>query len=221
MTKFYLLGGEDFIKRTMEETYKKALRDSGERPVILYFFRTSVVENLKYRMIAMDYFKDMGGREVIFAELTDSIQELKDKINLSDLIYLPGGDTPVLVERLRSSGEVPLLKRYCGVMLGNSAGSIAVSRKYAVIKDQVGIPVTRLVPGIGLVDFAVSVHYESSDRDYSGQEPDRELRALSRNVFTSIYAIPEDDVLVYQDDNFLFVGRVCRFYGGRKSKCHN
>ncbi len=61
--------------------------------------------------------------------------------------------------------------------MGNSAGSLALCRKYAVIKGQGNRPKTALNPGLGLVDFLVSVHYNSPRSVYySGQDPDAELR---------------------------------------------
>lgn len=146
MAEFYLLGGEVFLKRTMVEVDKRAVGDAGNEPVVLYFPWTGEIEDRKYRGIAMDYFEDIGGSKVIFAELTDSLQELKNKIDLSDLVYLPGGDTSILVKRLRSSGAGRLLKEYSGVILGNSAGSLAICKRYVVINGHDGSPLTRLIP---------------------------------------------------------------------------
>ena len=221
VAKIYFLGGEDVVKRTMEKTNKRAMEDAGGNPVALVFPWTAEVENRNYRRIAIDYFRDIGAKRMIFAELTDGIRELREKIDLSDLIYLPGGDTDLLFRRLKDSGVSPLLKRYEGIILGNSAGSLVVCKRYAVVKGQDGRPRTGAIRGIGLVDFAVSVHYRSPDRSYSGEEPDKELRALSKRVAAAIYAIPENGALIFDEGKFGFAGEIYKFYRGKRTKCKN
>jgi peptidase E len=221
MSKIYFLGGEEISERTMIETDKLAIDDSGRNPVVLYFPWTAEIEKRKYRKLATDYFKDIGAGEVIFAELSDTLQKLKEKMDLSDMIYLPGGDPNLLSERLNDLGVSKLLKRYRGVIVGNSAGSLVLCRRYVAVRGQDDNQITKSHRGIAVVDFAVSVHYKSEDKGRSGEEPDRELRELSERVNIPIYAIPENGAIIYDGGNFKFVGGVYKFYKGRKTRCRN
>jgi peptidase E len=220
-SRVYLLGGEDILKRTMKDTDKQAISEAGENPVVLVFPWTSESEKKKYRKVEVDYFKDLGARKVIFGELTDSLQRLREKINTSNMVYLPGGDTDLLFNRLRNSGVSLLLKKYMGVLVGNSAGSLVLCKRYVIIKGQDASPVTKVFEGIGVVDFAVAVHYKSGNSGDSGEEPDKSLRALSRKFKTIIYAIPENGALIFDKETLRFVGEIFSFKNGKKRKCQN
>lgn len=219
MTKLYLLGGEDLKKRDSERINKKAFADAGKAPVILIFPWTSrftASRNNKYRKIMKDYFEDLGAKKIIFAELTDPFREVKKKIDSSNLIYLPGGEPKFLIKRLKKRKIDSLLKKYKGVIVGNSAGTVALCKRYAVIRGQDGEPRTTLELGLGLVDLAVSVHYRSPIRHLSGISSDKEHKGLSNKV--RVYAIPERCALVYDGKGLKHIGEVYVFYRGKKVK---
>lgn len=210
MVKLYCLGGEDLAKRDSKEINKKAFIDAGGKPSVLIFNWTaeSVDKAGKYRKIMADYFKDLGASEIEFAELSDSLEVFAAKIDRSDLIYLPGGVTQVLVQRMKQAKVDDLLRRYDKVIVGNSAGALALCKDCILTKDKER-PVTSIISGLGLVDFGVAVHYSVSK--------DRELKKLSMK--RKIYAIPERCALVYDSGNLLFIGDVYLFFHGKKTKC--
>lgn len=221
MTKLYFLGGEDIARRNSREINKKAVADAGRTPAVLFFPWTAeiVVKADKYKTILSDYFKDLGARRTDFAELSDSLPEITEKVNASDLIYLPGGDTGLLIKRIEDKKADFLLQKYNKVIIGNSAGALALCKDYVVIKGQGGAPKTDVAEGLGLVDFAISVHYKSPTAKYSGLTLDKELKSLSREVKTKIYAIPEQCALAYDDGKLEFIGDIYLFYRGKKARC--
>lgn len=165
------------------------------------------------------YFKALGAENVEFMELDDSSKQYQAKIDEAEIIYLSGGKTTYLVERIEKRGLTSLLKEHTGMIIGNSAGSLALCHKYAVIKGQGGRPKTTLKPGLGFVDFPVSVHYKSPQSVYySGQNPEKELQKLSERHATTIYAIPEQCALVYEKGKKKSIGDVYVFSEGRKRK---
>jgi dipeptidase E len=210
MTKLYFLGGEDIAKRDSKEINKKAFVDAGGSPAVLIFNWTteSVGKTDKYRNIMVDYFRELGASKIEFAETSDSFEEIAEKISNTDLIYLPGGITRILVERIRNAKAKSLLRKYNKVIIGNSAGALALCREYILTKNKHN-PVTTVNFGFGLVDFSVSVHYDASR--------DEELGKLSTK--RKIYAIPERCALVYDDGNLSFIGDVYLFYEGKKTRC--
>ena len=218
MVRIYFLGGEDINKRTSKTINKRAFKDANAAPAVLVFPWTRRVEKTGYRKIMSDYFTDLGAGKVMFGELVDSFEKLEGKVQSSDIVYLPGGDPDILMKRIRKKGVDSLLNRYKRVIIGNSAGSLLLCKKYVVIRGQGESSKTRLIQGLGIVDFGVTVHYKSAVEHYSGNEPDKELKALSKRTSMKIYAIPERGALVYDGKSLKPIGGIYLFYEGRKTK---
>jgi len=211
MVKLYFLGGEDIEKRESKEINKRAFIDAGGAPTVLIFIgwtSESVDKADRYRKIMANYFKDLDASKIEFAEPSDSFKEITEKVNRSDLIYLPGGVTRILVERIKNAEIDNLLRKYDKVIIGNSAGALALCKNCILTKGKDN-PQTAVISGFGLVNFSVEVHYNTSK--------DRELKRLSKK--RKIYAIPERCALVYDNGDLLFIGDVYLFYNGKKTKC--
>jgi len=210
MEKLYFLSGEDIVKRDSKEINERAFFDAGRAPNVLTFPWTS--ESMdgadKYRNIMAEYFEELGAGKIEFAEPTESLKEITEKVNRSDLVYLPRGVTRVLVERMKNARVDNLLRKCNKVIIGNSAGALALCGDCILTKDKDN-PVTAIIPGFGLVDFSVEVHYSSSK--------DTELKELSMK--RKIYAIADRCALIYDGGNLSFIGDVYLFYKGKKAKC--
>jgi peptidase E len=100
-----------------------------------------------------------------------------------------------------------LLRKYDGVVVGRSAGALALGKKCVVTKNR-RKPTSMIISGIGLVDFSVKAHYKPSK--------DGELKRLSKEE--KIYAIPERSALVYDNDALSFIGNVYLFQNGEKTR---
>jgi peptidase E len=209
MVILYFLGGEDVVKRDSREINEKAFIDAAGAPVVLIFPWTaeSVDKADKYRKIMADYFKELGASKIEFAELSDSLKEIIKKMDRSDLVYLPGGVTKLLVQRIKDAKIDRLLQKYKKVIIGNSAGALALCKDCILTRDKENLETT-IISGFGLVDFSVEVHYNPSK--------DKELKKLSEE--RRIYAIPEKSALVYDNGNLSFIGPVYLFYKGKKKK---
>lgn len=210
MARLYFLGGEDVAKRDSKEINRKAFIDAGIVPVVLVFPWTaeSIDKPDKYRKMMADYFEELGASRIEFAEYSDSLEEIAEKVNSSDLIYFPGGVTRILVERIKNAKVDNLLRKYDKVIVGNSAGALALCKDCILTKDKDN-PETTIISGFGLVDFSVEVHYNASN--------DRELKKLSKK--RKIYALPERCALVCDNGNLSFIGNVYLFYEGKRTKC--
>lgn len=218
MRRLYFLGGEDIAKRDSKEINLRAFVDAAGTPAVLVFNWSGELTDKgdKYRKIIVDYFSDLGARRVEFAELSDSLQEISEKINECDLIYLPGGNTILLIERIRKA-KVDFLMRGCDkIIMGNSAGALVLAKNYvrtrAERKTDMGL-------GLGLVDFAIGVHYKGSDITSAGRFVDEKLGNLSERMKMAIYAIPERCALIYDNGSLSFMGNVCVFHEGKKKEC--
>jgi len=212
MPKLYFLGGEDLANRDSEQIDKKAFADAGCAPIVLVFIgwaSKSVDETEKYRRIIVDYFEEVGAKKIVFAELSDSLEAIDNKMRHADVIYLPGGDPRLLVERIKKKGVEALLRRYDKVILGNSAGALALCGDCLIVGSERAHEETTMISGVGVVDFCVDVHYNSSK--------DRKLMELSKD--RRIFAVAERSALVRDEVGLSFFGTVYLFYRGKKTQC--
>jgi len=112
----------------------------------------------------------------------------------------------VLLSRLKSRGVDGVLRSYRGVVVGRSAGALVLGRSCLVTNRY--NRKTRVVAGLGLVDFSVKVHYEPSKDDL--------FRKLSKTG--KVFAIPPRAAVVYDDGVLSFVGDVFLFENGEKTR---
>lgn len=212
MAKIYFLGGEYIEKRDSERINRKAFADAGGAPAILVFpwTRETVNKADPKRKMMTEYFNFLGASKTEFAEPTDSLQRITEKINSSDLIYFPGGLTKLLVERLKKAKIAALLRKYDKIIVGNSAGAHALCKKYIGMVGQDDRTATEIAQGLELVNFAVVVHYDVSY--------DKELKTISEKSNMKIYGIPVRSALVYDNEDIKFLGNVFLFYKGEKTK---
>jgi peptidase E len=206
MLRLYLLGGEDISIRDSKEIDSQAFADAGGSPQVVVFPWTSkgkMREDVQRRTL-VDYFKDLGARGVRFIEPSLPYPDMVKLVEQSDLIYLPEGDPKVLVERMRSTGAVQLLSSYDKVIVGNSAGALALCSEYMILSEEEGA--STIVSGLSLVDIGLAVHYEACK--------DAQLEGLSTS--RSIFAIPEGGAVVITCCSISLIGHVAVFQEGRK-----
>ena len=151
MAKLYFLGGENVAKRDAIEINEVAFRDAAEAPRVVVFTwaRASFDKTYKRRKRLFNYFRSLGASDVDFADYSDTMEDIATKVACSNLIYLPGGRASVLVERLKNKSVDRLLRTYDGVVVGRSAGALALGKKYVVTKNRCA-PTSRIISGIGI-----------------------------------------------------------------------
>jgi peptidase E len=208
MAKLYFLGGENVAKRDSQEINEAAFDDAGGAPTVMVFSWARASFDQAYKRGRLfNYFRSLGARTVDFASYSDTLEEITRKVEYSDLVYLPGGLASVLVERLKNRKVDRLLLKYEGVVVGRSAGALALGRKCVVTKNRRN-PKSEMISGIGLVNFSLKAHYKPSK--------DAVLKNLSKKE--KIYAIPERSALVYDEGTLSFMGNVYLFQNGEKTR---
>ena len=207
MLRLYFLGGEDLQKRDSEEINRKALSDAGESPLVLVFPWSSKPHGRedRYRPLLVQYFKSLGARAVRFVEVSLPYSDMVKLVEEADIIYLPGGDTRLLLERLRNTGAAHLISTFNKVIIGNSAGALVLCGEF--IQADEGGQSMSIASGLGLVDFSVSVHYNEAQ--------DLHLTALSQK--RHIFAIPEGAALFFTECCLNLIGPLVMFQDGKKA----
>ena len=208
MAKLYLLGGENIAKRNARDINASAFQDAGGTPAVLVFpwARASFDKAYKRRKRLFDYFRSLGASTVDYAEYSDTPEEIAMKAQNSDLIYVTGGLPTALLERLKNKNVDRLLHSYNRVIVGRSAGAIALCRQGILTSKNK--QTHKLITGLGLAEFAVKVHYKPSE--------DEALTRLSKEQ--KIYAIPERSALVYANGALSAIGNVYLFQNGEKTR---
>jgi dipeptidase E len=206
MPKYYLLGGENTHKRDAQEVNQRAFNDAGKAPRILVFSwaRASFDKTFPKSKLLFDYFRSLGASTVNTVDYSSSSAEIKEKISESDLVYLTGGVPSVLVERLKKSGIRSLLEGFEGVIVGRSAGALALCRK-CVITYRSDASV-KVIDGLGLVDITLKAHYKLG--------MDKELKELSKTE--DIFAVPKGSALVYDNKKVSAINNVYLFCSGER-----
>ena len=208
MPKIYLLGGENVLKKSGREVNERAFQDAGEPLAILVFSwaRASFDNLYKKRKILIDYFNCLGTNTITFADYSDSKNVISRKIADSNLIYFTGGQTSILNERIKNAGVDKLIHDYKGVIVGRSAGALALCRKCIVTCRSNSK--SKIINGFGLADITLKVHYRP-EKDYM-------LEQLSKREI--IYALPMGSALVYENRVCSTIRDVYLFENGEKCK---
>ena len=107
--KLFLIGGGDIKEEEVFEIDKRIVLESGSSPSILIIpWTSSDPKKLEeYGKIMTSYFHKLGAKEVVFASLSESLEDLETKIKKADLIYLPGGNTEYLIKSVKEKGVTP------------------------------------------------------------------------------------------------------------------
>lgn len=203
----YLVGGGDIKAGDLQEVDKKALSEAQNKKVYVLDLTTNDENKLtQYRDFLTSYFQKIGADDIKFISTSASLENVEKEIKESGLIYIPGGNTELLLQNLKERQVIPILKSFKSIIVGNSAGALVICNKTVLTMDD-DITETKVVDGIGLVPFAVDVHYTAAH--------DPELFELSKGF--EIFGIPEKCAIVY-DGTYHFIGNIFKFYQGNKEK---
>jgi len=206
MPKLYLLGGENVLRRNAKKVNERAFRDAKQPIDVLVFSWARASFDRKYgkRKLFSDYLISLGACSVNFVGYSDSPDFIEEKMKYASMVYLTGGLPSVLIERLKKRGIDKLLFAYKGVIVGRSAGALALcSRCITTVRSSCKV---RIVYGLGLVDILLKVHYIP--------EKDDVLLCFSKDE--KVYAVPEGSALFFNNGIFEVIGKAYLFENGEK-----
>ena len=206
MPKYYLLGGENTHKRDAEEINQRAFNDAGESPRVLVFSwaRASFDRTYPKSQLMFNYFRSLGSSTVNTVDYSCTLEEIKEKISETDLIYLTGGVPTVLVERLKKSGIRSMLGNFEGIIVGRSAGALALCRKCIITCRKTSE--IKVIEGLGLVDLTLKAHYKLCK--------DEKLIVLSKTE--NFFALPKNSAIIYDNGKLSFINKVYLFRNGKR-----
>jgi peptidase E len=206
MPKYYLLGGENTHKRDAQEVNQSAFNDAGKSPRVLVFAwaRASFDKTYPKSKLMFDYFRSLGAFTVNTVDYSCTRDQIEEKISESDIVYLTGGVPTVLLERLKKSGIRSLLRDFEGVIVGRSAGALALCRKCLITCRSTSE--INVIDGLGLVDLTLKAHYKLGK--------DEKLEALSKTA--DIFAVPKDSAIISDNGCLSVINNVYLFHKGER-----
>ncbi len=205
----YFLGGENVKERSLEHI-NRIIFNSVESPSVMILPWTTEDDDKKekYFPILKQYFKSLGAVYVDQIKNPEEFDSDIDRVFRSNIIYLPGGLPGVFMEYASKSMKIrDVLQSYNGIIVGNSAGALVMCKEMIITADE-DHPQIEILPGLGLVDFSVEVHYNGSN--------DEELLQLSQE--RKIYALSEQSGMKYDLhlEKLEFLESVYFFENGKK-----
>jgi len=209
MCKMYLLGGESVCRRDGEVVNRAAFGVVGGSPDVLVFsWARADFDQVYWRQkLVYEYLRYLGAGSVSFVDYSVSLEELREMMGRVGLVYLTGGSPSILVERFKCRGVDVLLKEFKGVVVGRSAGALALCKRCLVTVRATGQ--MKLVEGLGLVDLTMKAHYS--------HRKDEQIRWFS--VGQRVFAVPRGSALVYSvEEGLSCINRVYLFENGKRQK---
>jgi peptidase E len=217
MLQLYFIGGEDIRKPESIRAHDALLHSHPECSVLIFPWTAPPTEKSRiWHDIYLRYFLSSGVTDVQFADLNSPRTRIIDQIERSDILYLPGWDQRLLLAHIHAKKLSSIMHTFTGVIVGNSAGAIVMSRLAILRRGQEGEPDTSFVEGLSLAPITLCVHYGTADRLLAGNTGDVEIAVLSRKIDTEIYAIPETSAVIVIGDKVSFFGDVFIFRNGQR-----
>lgn len=176
-----------------------------ESKILLVPFATEELKLEKWFYSAKKSFEEIGVMHINLLDYRFTSQEMQDEIKEHNVLYFTGGSPEKLMTSLIENELLHVVKEFSGLMIGVSAGALAFCRDCIITKDD-DYPETKVIKGLGLVDFSVEVHYDGTI--------DEELIPLSDK--RDIYAIPNGCALFWDAEVITPIHSVFCFIKGTK-----
>jgi peptidase E len=159
-----LLTSAGFLNKEVSNTFLSLLnKPTGQIHIIFIPTASRTEEELKYVEESRQELVDLGITNIITLNLDRKVTA--NEIDNTDAIYVCGGNTFYLLQKIRESGLDQLLPSFSGLYVGVSAGSIVVGPNIEVSGpwDENDVNLSNTT-GMKIVDFAVVPHYQRKDQ---------------------------------------------------------
>ncbi len=203
--EIYLEGGGATLKEETIHIDRAAMQKAKKKSVYVLDLTGRDEEKIAtYREFFKEYFKKIGGEEINFASVS-TVNEIKKGVQEAGVLYIPGGDTELLIENVKEKGLTESIKSFKGVIIGMSAGAYLMCSQYTKIREDK----IDLINALGVLDFNMQAHYE--------EKFDPQLIELSKEK--DIYAVTDKSaIMVNEKRKPSFIGEVYLFSKGNKTK---
>ena len=173
--KFMTIGGERLNKEFVSKIDQRIIAMSRKQHPQILFIPTASRDHAGYVEKFTDYFKFLGAQVDVLYLYTQkpTLDQIKEKIVIADIIYVGGGNTLRMMNLWRKLGVDTLLQQAWNagkVLCGTSAGSICWFKAGNSDSRKDNNPAADYikVTALGFIDAMNCPHYDSeSDRKAS------------------------------------------------------
>lgn len=135
---------------------------------------------------------------------TDSIEEMRFKIDNSTILFLPGGAPDLMMKRIKEKKLKKVLKNYDGLVIGYSAGAMIQLKRYHITPDE-DYANFSYQTGLGYLDgFDIECHFRKSKIQMES------IQKIQQESAVSMYGIYEKGGILIDQDIICF-GNVEKF----------
>lgn len=212
MAKVYLLSGGDTFSLEVQELLQKDLKGKCNLVSVgagkkyeendAYFYG-----NQTFSGVQADFkFSDIKNFNLI--DNRTSKEEGLELLKNADIIYLQGGDPFVQLEYLQNNGYDEFLKKYNGILLGVSAGTMNLSKLAFYSKDE-DYPETTFYNALGITDLTIDPHFDINDKD-------RINEIIKWSKKHEIIGLPDySAIIIEQDGSIKNIGNFYAYENGK------
>ncbi|OGY42200.1 MAG: hypothetical protein A2Y67_01615 [Candidatus Buchananbacteria bacterium RBG_13_39_9] len=177
-------------------------KPAGQVKIIMFTFQRNDEEEY-YVNLSVDGLTSLG----IKNENSKIFDLADDKFVLSltdfDLIYMAGGNTFDIMDKIRKLGLVEKIKDFVskgGIYFGVSAGSVMAGPNINISSpwDENDIGLTDFA-GFNFIDFAICPHYESKD--------DEIIKQRQKDLNVPVRLLKDDQAFLVKDREVTLVGK--------------
>lgn len=199
MAKIYLLSGGDYFPEEVVKSLKKDLkgkhnlvsigakREYEKNDIYFYGSDSSIGTIDVFNFSDLDNFNLIDGR----TKKEEGLELLKN----ADIIYLQGGDPFVQLDFIMNNGYDKFLKKYDGIILGLSAGTMNLGKIAFYSKDD-DYPESKFYEALGLTDLIVDPHF-----DINNDEKVKEITKFSRKH--TIIGLPDYSAIIIDNEGVI------------------
>ena len=200
----YLLSGID-KKIGFTNIHAKYLKEDIKDNSVITFIASTFNDKEKtsrYYAIMLEWFKNINitFKESYLINYEVKIEEAKNMINKSDVIFIMGGDTLEQIKNIKEYDIISNLKNREGITIGISAGSINMANSVALARDvDDNIPQHAFYKGIGLVNINIEPHF-----DLNNEKHNKDIIEISKD--NKIICLPDESFMRIKNNNVEIIG---------------
>lgn len=198
------------IARAVEEMVGKPLEEINVAIINEAYVALAGEKDKRWLIHELSQLESYIGGNIDFVNLRACTkQEIRQRLEIADMMYIVGGKQLVLPQLFKETGFDEIVKEFANkkVVMGTSAGAIVLGRQieaakywkeqYGITKEEIGEKT------LGLTNFNIIPHYLRGER----KKWDREFyeKVLNNNPFT-IYALTDEQAIMQEDNHITFVG---------------
>lgn len=198
------------IARAVEEMVGKPLEEINVAIINEAYVALAGEKDKRWLIHELSQLESYIGGNIDFVNLRACTkQEIRQRLEIADMMYIVGGKQLVLPQLFKETGFDEIVEEFANkkVVMGTSAGAIVLGRQieaakywkeqYGITKEEIGEKT------LGLTNFNIIPHYLRGER----KKWDREFyeKVLNNNPFT-IYALTDEQAIMQEDNHITFVG---------------